>query len=63
MKVTLKAARVNASLTQKEAADQLGISPDTLANYEKGKSFPDVPLIKKIEKLYHVVYNNIIFLT
>ena len=63
MKVTLKAARVNKGLTQKEAADELEISKDTLAAYEKGKSFPDVRMISKIEKLYNVTYNNIIFLT
>ena len=63
MKVTLKAARVNAGLTQKEAAKELDISVDTLASYEKGNSFPDVRVIKKMEKLYGVTYNNIIFLT
>jgi transcriptional regulator with XRE-family HTH domain len=63
MKVTLRAARINKSLTQKEAANELGISKDTLAAYEKGKSFPDVRMIEKIEKLYNVTYNNILFLT
>lgn len=63
MKVTLRAARINKSLTQKEAANELGISKDTLAAYEKGKSFPNVRMIEKIEKLYNVTYNNILFLT
>ncbi|WP_281672675.1 helix-turn-helix transcriptional regulator [Pseudoramibacter alactolyticus] len=61
-KLRLAAARINIGMTQKEAAKKLGISVDTLGNYERGKSFPDVPIIKKIEKLYGIPFNNIIFL-
>lgn len=60
--MTLKAARVNKGLTQKKAAKMLGISEYTLINYEKGKSSPDVHVLKKIEKLYEVPYHKIIFL-
>ena len=62
MKVTLKAARVNKGLTQTEAAKRIGITVDTLANYEKGKTYPDVPVLKKIEAVYGIGYNNLIFL-
>ncbi len=63
MKVTLKAARINAGFTtQQEAADKIGVSKDTISNWECGKSFPDVPNIEKIEKLYGVIYADIIFL-
>lgn len=62
MQMTLKAARVNKGLTQKEAAECLEISLNTLSNYECGKSFPDVPVIQRIEKLYEISYNDIIFL-
>lgn len=62
MAITLKAARVNAGLTQKEAAEKLGIALDTLINYEAGRTFPAVPTIQKIESLYHVSYNDINFL-
>ena len=60
-KVTLKSALVNCGLTQKEAAKILGVSVDTLSKYERGLSFPDVPIIKHIEKLYQVPYSGIIF--
>lgn len=60
--ITLKAARVNKGLTQKKAAEMLGISEYTLINYEKGKSSPDVYVLKKIENLYEVPYHKIIFL-
>ena len=63
MALTLKAARVNKSLTQDEAAKLLQISPDTLSNYERGRSFPDVPIIKRMEELYELKYDDIIFLT
>lgn len=62
MEITLKAARTNAGLTQKQAAKALDIAVDTLSNYERGRTFPDVPTIKKMEKLYGVHYNDIIFL-
>lgn len=37
-KMTLKAARINRNLTAKEAAEKLGISVETLSNWEKGVS-------------------------
>lgn len=61
MVVTLKAARINKGLTQVEAAQKLDISPDTLGNYERGNSFPDVLMIRKLEKLYEVEYKDIFF--
>lgn len=62
MQVTLKAARVNKGYTQKMAAKALNIGVDTLVKYEKAKTFPDVPTIKRIEELYEVTYGDIIFL-
>ena len=61
MAITLKSARVNCNLTQAEAAKILGISAETLSNYERGKSFPDVPIIKRMEDLYGLPYSELIF--
>ena len=61
MQYTLKAIRINNKMTQEEASKKIGISLDTLANYEKGKSFPDIPVLKKIEEVYKVNYENINF--
>ena len=61
MGITLKMARVGKGLTQTEAARQIGVTDTTLRKYEKGKSFPDVPTIKKIEALYGVTYDQLIF--
>lgn len=62
VKLTLKAARVNAGYSQKEAAKLLGISNVTLCNWENGTSFPNAQQIDKICELYGVSYDNLIFL-
>lgn len=62
MAITLKSARVNVGLTQAKAAEKIGITVDTLSNYERGKSYPDVPVIQKIEEVYGVSYSDLIFL-
>lgn len=61
MQITLKAARVNSGLTQKNAAKQLNISEDRLYNYESGRSSPNAMLIKRMLKLYGVSFSDIIF--
>lgn len=62
MSITMKAARVNRNLNQIEASKLLGISRKTLQNYEAGISFPDVPILKRIESVYKISYSDIIFL-
>lgn len=62
IKMTLKQAREVKKLNQDEAAKQIGISKDTLSNYERGKSYPDIPVLRKIEEVYGVPYNRLIFL-
>lgn len=61
MAITLKAARVNCNMHQYAAAKKLGVTVDTLRNWESGKTFPNVPQIKKIEELYNVSYSDLIF--
>lgn len=61
-KYTLKTARERVGLGQAEAAQLMGISVETLSNYERGKTYPDVPIIKKMEHVYDVTYNQLIFL-
>ena len=41
MKATLKQAREIKGYKQSEAASLIGVSTDTLGNYERGKSYPD----------------------
>lgn len=62
MAITLKALRINLGLDQITAAKEIGVTPETLSNWERAKSFPTVPQITKIEKLYGVSYADINFL-
>lgn len=62
LKISLKAARVNAGLSQKEVANTLKISNKTLTNWENGKSFPDAEKINALCHLYGLSYDNINFL-
>lgn len=59
--ITLKAARVNAGLTQAEAAKKIGVSVSTLKNWEKGVTFPKQPHILKICEVYGIQYDHIFF--
>jgi DNA-binding XRE family transcriptional regulator len=62
VKITLKAARVNAGYDQKTAAELLGVGNKTLGSWENGITFPDWPMIEKICKLYGVPYDQLNFL-
>lgn len=62
MRVTLKMARELKGMKQSEAAEKIGISADTLGNYERGKSYPDIPTLRKIEEVYGIPYDRLIFL-
>lgn len=62
LKITLEAARVNAGLTQKEAAKMLQISNKTLQKWESYQTFPNAHKVAEICDLYNVPYDNINFL-
>ena len=62
MKLSLKAARVNANLAAGDAAERLGISRNTLMRYENGKSYPTVNTAQRMVELYGVTLDDIIFL-
>lgn len=61
MAIILKAARVNAGLTQAEAAKKLGISKGTIASYEAYKTIVNIEMSKKIASLYEMSVDDIIF--
>ena len=47
MALSLKAARVNAGLTQAEMAERLDVAPVTIWKWETGKSEPKVNQFKR----------------
>lgn len=59
---TLRALRVNRGWTLDDACVIIGVTKDTLSKWENGKTFPDVPMIKKIEDVYNTPYDKINFL-
>lgn len=61
MAIHLKAARVNAGLTQAEVAKQLNIGKNTVVSYEQYKTIPDVEMAKKIAALYGMSVDDIIW--
>lgn len=60
-KITLKAARVNANLSQQEAARRIGVSASTLRNWEAGKTFPNQPKIEKMCEVYGIPFDILFF--
>lgn len=60
-KITLKAARVNAGLTQKEAAKKLGIAYQTLSQYESDAGAVRQDMLKKMSELYDIPVEFIFF--
>ena len=60
-KITLKAARVNAGLSQEEAAKQIGVAASTLRNWEAGKTFPTQPKIEKMCEVYDISFDVLFF--
>ncbi|MGF2003812.1 helix-turn-helix transcriptional regulator [Lactococcus lactis] len=60
--LTLKMLRARDNLTQKQVAKIIGVNEMTYLNWEKGKSYPGVPNIKKLEKLFDVAFADIKFL-
>lgn len=61
MAIHLKAARVNAGLTQEEVAERLGKSKNTIVNYELYRSKPDIETAQKLAELYGMSVDNIIW--
>ena len=51
---SFKFYRQKAGLTQKEAADKIGIKDYQLGNYETNRSEPSLEILKKMSKVYLV---------
>ncbi|EAC9169120.1 helix-turn-helix transcriptional regulator [Listeria monocytogenes] len=50
----LKKLRENENLTQNQLASKIGITRDTLANYETGRREPDFTTLKNIASYFEV---------
>ena len=59
LRISLKAARVNAGLTQVEAAKKLGKSPNTIILWENGTIAPDRANLYLLADIYGISVDNI----
>lgn len=62
LKISIKAARVNAGLTIAESAKKLGIAKSTLVAWEKNPEKISAVNQDKISRVYGISTDNIIFL-
>lgn len=61
LKITPAAARVNAGLTQRDVAEKMGVSTNTVINWENGKTVPSVSMAWRLSELYGIPLDNIFF--
>ena len=61
MKISLKAARVNANLTIIEAAKRIGIGKDTLMKWERNPDCVQPRFQKQISEVYCMPIDDIFF--
>lgn len=54
MQITLRAARVNAGLTQEQVEKKTGFARSTLTRWENGKAFPRINDLEVLCKLYEI---------
>lgn len=53
-KISLRAARVNANMTQKDAAKAISVDPATIANWEKGFRSPKAEQLYRLCEVYKI---------
>lgn len=58
-KVTLKGMRVSRGLKVQEVAEIIGVSADTIYNYEKGNTEPRTATLNKLLDLYGFSYTQL----
>ncbi len=61
LQISLKAARVNADLTQNEAAKKINVGTSTISSWEKGVSQPKIEQAQRISEIYNVPLDCISF--
>ena len=59
IRISLTAARVNAKMTQEDTAKAMGISRQTVVNWENGKVIPRIPELEMLSRLYEIPIDNI----
>lgn len=58
--IKLKEARLKANLTQEQAAEALGVSRQTISNWENEKTYPDIVSVVKMSDLYRISLDHLL---
>ena len=58
--IKIKNARVKANLTQEQAAEELGVSRQTMSNWENEKTYPDIVSVVKMSDLYGISLDHLL---
>lgn len=53
-KISLKAARINAGMNQTQAAERIGVTKETIINWEKNKTEPKLNQVKMLASAYEI---------
>lgn len=56
----IKNARVKANLTQEQVAEALGVSRQTISNWENEKTYPDIISVVKMSDLYQISLDHLL---
>ena len=56
----IKNARIAAQLTQEQVADALGVSRQTMSNWENGKTYSDIVSVIKMSDLYAISLDHLL---
>ena len=59
LRISLKAARVNAGLKQIDTANALDVDKKTVCSWEKGRTMPSADKVGALCSLYGVSYDDI----
>lgn len=62
LKISLRAARINAELKQREVADILNVEKSTVSSWERGLSQPKIEQAQLLSQIYKIPLDNLIFL-
>lgn len=59
LQISLAAARVNAELTQTDVAKKMGVSKQTIVNWENGRIIPKQAQLEMMCRIYNIALDNI----
>jgi len=57
IKISLAAARVNANMSQSDTARAMNVTPNTVSNWETGKTAPTVLQMQKMCQIYKMPFD------